>query len=82
MPSMVREFKGYRIAIYSPGGHFAVITAPASNRVLDLKDGRPQSTVVEGALVCLARAETVVQALVERSAAVTERNQTLSNAVS
>jgi len=69
MPAMVREYKGYRIAIYSPSSHFAVITAPRSNRVLDFQDKQARSTVVEGPLVCLDRAEKLVDALItgERS---------------
>lgn len=64
MPAMVREYKGYRIAIYSPSSHFAVITAPGSNRVLDLQEKQPRSTVVEGPLVCLDRAKAVVDHLI------------------
>lgn len=64
MPAMVREYKGYRIAIYSPSSQFAVITAPGSNRVIDLQEKQPRSTVVEGPLVCLDRAETLVDALI------------------
>jgi hypothetical protein len=50
MPAMVCEYKGYRVAIYSPSLHFAVITAPGSNRVLDLQEKQPRSTVVDGPL--------------------------------
>jgi hypothetical protein len=64
MPAFVREFKGYRIAIYSPSSHFAVITGPGSNRVLDLQEKQPRSTAVEGPLVCLDRAESLVDALI------------------
>jgi len=73
MPATVREYKGYRIAIYSPSSHFAVITAPGSNRVIDFRKRQPRSTVVEGPLVCLDRAEALVDALIEgeRSAATT-----------
>jgi len=67
MPATVHEYKGYRIAIYSPSSHFAVITAPGSNRVLDLQDKQPRSTVVEGPLVCLDQAEALVDALIEGS---------------
>jgi hypothetical protein len=35
---MVREFNGYRIAIYSPSDHFAVITRADSNAVIDFKE--------------------------------------------
>jgi hypothetical protein len=63
MPAMVREFQGYRIAIYSPLDHFAVITPPGCNRVIDFKEAQPRSTVVEGLLVCLARAEALIQGL-------------------
>lgn len=81
MPSMVREYQGYRIAIYSPGGHFAVITAPGSNRVLDLKEMQPRSTVVEGPLACLQRAKALVQIVTEQAAAEGKGNQNLGNAV-
>ncbi len=64
MPAMVREYKGYRVAIYSPSSHFAVITPPGSNRFIDLQEKQPRSTVVEGPLVCLDRAEAVVDALI------------------
>ena len=73
MPAMVRDYKGYRIAIYSPSSHFAVITGPGSNRVLDFQEKQPRSTVVEGPLVCLDRAESSVDALIagERSTVTT-----------
>ncbi|MFP3546948.1 hypothetical protein SB748_26320 [Rhizobium sp. SIMBA_035] len=64
MPAMVREYKGYRIAIYSPCSHFAVITGPGCNRVLDFQEKQPRSIVVEGPLVCLDRAEALVDDLV------------------
>jgi hypothetical protein len=60
---MVREFAGYRISIYSPNDHFAVITGPGSNAVIDLKQNQPRSTVVEGASVCLDRAEKLIKTL-------------------
>lgn len=63
MPGTVHEYKGYRIAIYSPSSHFAVITAPGSNQLIDLQEKQPRSTVVEGPLVCLDRAEALVDAL-------------------
>ncbi len=63
MPSIVREFKGYRIAIYSPNDHFAVICPPGSNRVIDFKERQPRATVVEGPLVCLERAQALVESL-------------------
>lgn len=71
MPATVHEYKGYRIAIYSPSSHFAVITAPGSNRVLDLQEKQPRATVVEGPLVCLDRAETLVDGLVAGESTVT-----------
>ncbi len=64
MPAMVREYKGYRVAIYSPSSHFAVITAPGSNRVLDLQEKQPRSTVIGGPLVCLDRAKGLVDDLI------------------
>jgi hypothetical protein len=63
LPSMVREFNGYRISIYSPNDHYAVITGPGSNAVIDLKENQPRSTVVEGASVCLSRAEELIKTL-------------------
>ena len=63
MPARVHEYKGYRIAIYSPNSHFAAITAPGSNQVMDLQEKQPRSTVVEGPHVCLGRAEALVDAL-------------------
>jgi len=65
MPSAVRDFRGYRIAIYSPSGHFAVITPPGSNRVIDLGEKQPRATIVEGPLVCLSRAEELIETLLE-----------------
>lgn len=69
MPATVHEYKGHRIAIYSPSSHFAVITAPGSNRVIDLQERQPRSTGFEGPLVCLDRAEALGDALIagERS---------------
>lgn len=41
MPAMVRDYKGYRIAIYSPSSHFAVITQKShfvtQRRFVDLR---------------------------------------------
>lgn len=68
MPSMVREHQGYRIAIYSPLSHCAVITPPGSNRVIELGDRKPRATVAEGPLVCLERAEATVRELIASSA--------------
>lgn len=62
MPTIVREFEGYRVAIYSPGSRFAVITPPGSDRVIDLKERQPRATVVEGPLPRLERAEVLVKA--------------------
>lgn len=64
MPATVHEYKRYRIAIYSPSSHFAVITAPRSDRVIDLQEKHLRSTVVEGPLVCLDRAKALVDALI------------------
>lgn len=64
MPTMVREFEGYRVAIYSPGSHFAVITPPGSNQVIYLRERQPRATVVEGPLACLERAEALVKILI------------------
>lgn len=71
MPSLVRESQGCCIAIYSPISHFAVITPPGSNRVLNLRDQQPRATVVEGPLVCLDPAKAVVDGMVAESAAST-----------
>lgn len=69
MPSLAREYRGYRIAIYSPISHFAVITPLGSNRIIDLGDRQPRATGVEGPLVCLDRAKAVVDGRVAKSAA-------------
>ncbi|TWF43354.1 hypothetical protein [Neorhizobium alkalisoli] len=63
MPRILHEYKGYRRAIYSPNDHFAVICPPGSNRVIDLKERQPRATVVEGPLVCLERAQALVEGL-------------------
>jgi hypothetical protein len=63
MPSMVHEFRGYRIAIYSPNSHVAVITSPGSNQVIHLGEDEPRATIVEGSLVCLERAKALVERL-------------------
>lgn len=76
MPSMVREYRQYRIAIYSPSGHFAIVTPPGSNRVIDFKDRQARSTVVEGPLVCLDRAQALVDALADRDADVSIDDKT------
>jgi len=60
LPAHVEEFQGYRITIYSPSGHFAVITPPGSNAVMQLGNRRPESTVVEGKLACLDRARALI----------------------
>jgi hypothetical protein len=62
MPSMVREYRQYRIAIYSPSDHFAVVTPPGGNSVIKF-DGPARSGVVEGPLVCLARAQALIDGL-------------------
>ena len=67
MPSHIERYRDYRLAVYSPGGHFAVITAPGSNAVLDLRERQPRSTVVEGVDTCLERAKTLVDRLIESS---------------
>lgn len=63
MPSMVHEFRGYRIAIYSPNSHFAVVTPPGSNNVIRFGSKKPTSTVVEGPLVCVERAKALIEKL-------------------
>jgi hypothetical protein len=68
MPAMVRDYRGYRIAIYSQSSHFAVITAPGSNRVLALGDREPRSTIVEGPLVCFDRAKVLVESFLDDDA--------------
>lgn len=67
MPSLVWEYRGYRIAIYSPISHFAVITPPGSNRIIDLGNRQPRATVVEGPLVCLERAKAAIDELLAES---------------
>ena len=63
MPSLVREYRGHRIAIYSPSDHFAVVTPPGGNRVIDFKGRQARSSVVEGPLVCLDRAQALIDGL-------------------
>jgi hypothetical protein len=46
--------------------HFAAVTRPGSDRVIDVKQAQPRSKVVEGALVCLDRSKVLVDALPER----------------
>ena len=67
MPSMVHEYKGYRTAIYSPLSHFAVVTPPGYNSVIDVKDRQPQASVVEGPLHCLDRAQALVDTVIAES---------------
>ncbi|MGF9565081.1 hypothetical protein AAIH70_16325 [Neorhizobium sp. BT27B] len=66
MPSSVHEYRGYRIAIYSPSWHFAVVTPPGSNRVIVFGNEKPTASVVEGSEACLTRAEAVVDGMIER----------------
>jgi hypothetical protein len=61
--SHVEEYKGYRLAIYSPNDHYAVITAPGSNAAMDFGIRWPRSTVVEGAEKCLERAKALIDEL-------------------
>jgi hypothetical protein len=63
VPSYVEQFKGYRISIYSPNDHYAVITPPGSNAALDFGERRPQASVVEGLEACLGRARASIEAL-------------------
>jgi hypothetical protein len=63
LPAAVTYHQGYRIAVYSPNDHFAVITAPGSNAVLQLGDRSPRATIVEGSTVCLDRALKLIEEL-------------------
>ncbi len=85
MPSIVREYKGYRIAIYSPSDHFAVICPPGSNRVIDFNEKQPRATVVEGPLACLERAQALIESLsaglAERTLGTTAGNAAFSSAL-
>jgi len=65
MSSMVREYHQYRIAIYSPSDHFAVVTPPGGNSVIDFKGRQARSSVVEGPLVCLDRAQALIDGLTD-----------------
>lgn len=67
MPSMVHEYKGYRIAIYSPLSHFSVVTPPGCNSVIDVKDRQPRASIVEGPLLCLDRAQALVDTIIAES---------------
>ncbi len=57
MPKRVEEYKGYRIAIYTPQDHYAVVTAPGRNAVIDFRSRRPTSTSQEGADACVHPAQ-------------------------
>jgi hypothetical protein len=46
MPSRIEIYRGYRVAVYSPIAHFAVLTPPGSNAVIDLGTRQPRSNVV------------------------------------
>jgi hypothetical protein len=60
MPARVDTYKEYRIAIYSPGEHFAVVTPPGGNAVLAFRGGRPEASRLEEAEVCLERAKRAI----------------------
>ena len=63
MPSMVREYRQYRIAIYSPSDHFAVVTPPGGNSVIKFQSPA-RSSLVEGPLVCLGRAQVTIDGII------------------
>jgi hypothetical protein len=63
MPKHQEEYKGYRIVIYSPLDHKAVIMPPGRNAVMDFGDRQPSATVVEGLEVCLQRAKSLIDEL-------------------
>lgn len=63
MPSLVREYRGHRIAIYSPSDHFAVVTPPGGNGVMDFKGREARSSIAEGPLVWLDRAQALIDGL-------------------
>ena len=67
MPKFVGHHRGYRIAIYSPNDHYAVVTSPGSNAVLQLGEQVPRATVVEGLATCLERARQLIDGLVQGS---------------
>jgi hypothetical protein len=67
VPKFVDHHRGYRIAIYSPNDHYAVITPPGSNAVLQLGEQVPRATVVEGLATCLERARQLIGGLVQGS---------------
>lgn len=64
MASTVAYYREYRIAIYSPGGHFAVITPPRSNAVINFGSKRPKSSVVEGPEICIQRAKIMIDDMI------------------
>ena len=68
MPSMVREYRQYRIAIYSPSDHLAVVTPPGGNSVIKF-ESPARSSVVEGPLVCLDRAQALIDATIPDTSA-------------
>ncbi|WP_105430247.1 hypothetical protein [Neorhizobium sp. T6_25] len=67
MPKFVDHHRGYRIAIYSPNDHYAVITPPGGNAVLQLREQVPRATLVEGLATCLERARQLIDGLVQGS---------------
>jgi len=66
MPSAVESYKGYRIAVYSPLGYYAVVTPPGGNAVIHFGNRRPTATIVEGADICLERAKALVDGLTDQ----------------
>lgn len=60
MPAYLEEYKGYRITIYSPNDHYAVVTPPGSNAIMDFGDRQPRAKATEGLQVCLDRAKALI----------------------
>ncbi len=74
MPSSVHEYREYRIAIYSPLWHYAVVTPAGSNRVIEFGNDEPTSSVDEGPDVCLTRARARSSTNLSRPRSTTELN--------
>ncbi|CUX72226.1 hypothetical protein AGR6A_pb0031 [Agrobacterium sp. NCPPB 925] len=67
MPAHIEHYKNHRIAIYSPGDHFAVVTPPGGNAVMSFPAGRPEASRLEGPEVCLERAKAAIDELLGSS---------------
>jgi hypothetical protein len=56
----------YRIAIYSPNWHYAVVTPPGRNRVIEFDEEKPTVSVVAGPDICLSRAKAFIDGMIKK----------------